>query len=136
MSKKQQQIVDTLADRFGTEPQVIALKDIKAVADDLGYSYATLKMVVNADNKAGHGQYHFPPRNNVVQMPAAPKPQVSNVSLSMETNAFSENLVPEKDELFVPFGNFKVVRDIIKSKMFYPVFITGLSGNGKTYMVE
>jgi MoxR-like ATPase len=62
--------------------------------------------------------------------------QISTASLSVETNAFSENLVPEKDELFVPFGNFKVVRDIIKSRMFYPIFITGLSGNGKTYMVE
>jgi len=136
MSKKQQQIVDSLADKYGTEPQIIALKDIKAVADDLGFSYATLKMVVNADNKAGPGKYHFPPTNNVVPMPTASRPAPSSVSLSMETNSFSENLVPEKDELFVPFGNFKVVRDIIKSRMFYPIFITGLSGNGKTYMVE
>ena len=44
--------------------------------------------------------------------------------------------VPAKDPLFVPFGNFSDVEAIIKSNMFYPVFVTGLSGNGKTFMIE
>ena len=47
-----------------------------------------------------------------------------------------ENSVPEKDKTYVPFGFFKQLEQIIKSKAFYPVFITGLSGNGKTTMVE
>ena len=46
------------------------------------------------------------------------------------------SLVPIVDELFVPFGNFSDVKQVIKSKIFYPIFITGLSGNGKTHGVE
>jgi len=48
----------------------------------------------------------------------------------------TESLIPSKDPLYVPFGHFGDVYSIIKSGMFYPVFITGLSGNGKTFMVE
>ena len=44
--------------------------------------------------------------------------------------------IPSKDPLFVPFGSFTDVGSIIKSNMFYPIFVTGLSGNGKTFMVE
>ena len=47
-----------------------------------------------------------------------------------------ENFVPDKDPNYVPFGNFSDVKKIISSGMFYPTFITGLSGNGKTFGVE
>ena len=46
------------------------------------------------------------------------------------------NIVPDKDPNYVPFGNFNDVKKILSSKMFYPTFITGLSGNGKTLSVE
>ena len=46
------------------------------------------------------------------------------------------NLIPDTDDHFVKFGNFNDIRKIIKSKVFYPAFITGLSGNGKTFSVE
>ena len=46
------------------------------------------------------------------------------------------HLIPEKNENFVPFGNFNTIKKIIKSGVFYPSFITGLSGNGKTFGVE
>lgn len=46
------------------------------------------------------------------------------------------NLVPSKAKGYVPFGNFNDVRSIVKSQRFYPIYITGLSGNGKTMMVE
>ncbi len=46
------------------------------------------------------------------------------------------HLIPEKNENFVPFGNFNTIKKIIKSGIFYPSFITGLSGNGKTFGVE
>jgi MoxR-like ATPase len=52
----------------------------------------------------------------------------------METTV--DNLVPERDKNFVSFGFYKDLRKIIHSRMFYPVFVTGLSGNGKTTMVE
>jgi len=47
-----------------------------------------------------------------------------------------QNLIPQVDETFVKFGNFPDVKKIIASKIFYPAFITGLSGNGKTFSVE
>ena len=50
--------------------------------------------------------------------------------------AVEQNLVPIKDAEYVPFGNFKDVKKVLASKQFYPMFITGLSGNGKTYSVE
>ena len=47
-----------------------------------------------------------------------------------------KSLVPEKDSHFVPFGNFNDLKKVLSSKIFYPIFITGLSGNGKTFGVE
>jgi hypothetical protein len=47
-----------------------------------------------------------------------------------------QNLIPDKDDTFVKFGNFADVKKIIQSRLFYPTFITGLSGNGKTFSVE
>ena len=47
-----------------------------------------------------------------------------------------QNLIPEVVDTFVPFGNFSDVKKIIQSGIFYPAFITGLSGNGKTFSVN
>ena len=47
-----------------------------------------------------------------------------------------EKMVPDKFEGFVSWGYFKEIKSIIKSKMFYPIFVTGLSGNGKTLNVQ
>ena len=47
-----------------------------------------------------------------------------------------QNLIPEKDDTFVKFGSFGDLKKIIQSRLFYPTFVTGLSGNGKTFSVE
>ena len=47
-----------------------------------------------------------------------------------------QNLIPDKDDTFVKFGNFNDIKKIISSNLFYPTFITGLSGNGKTFSIE
>ena len=52
------------------------------------------------------------------------------------TNTEDVSFVPEIDQTFVPFGQFKDIHNIIKSNLFYTGFITGLSGNGKTFLVE
>ena len=67
-----------------------------------------------------------------VAVPAAP---VTVVEMTKGGTSTVEN-IPVKDDLFVPFGNFSDVFSILKSEMFYPIFVTGLSGNGKTFMVE
>ena len=50
--------------------------------------------------------------------------------------AVEVSYVPDKDSSFVQFGNFNSLKKIISSRLFYPAFITGLSGNGKTFSVE
>ena len=75
----------------------------------------------------------------VAPVPATSKP--SNMPVAAATasvNLLDEQvkIIPEKMSNYVPFGHFKDVKNIIKSKIFFPVFVTGLSGNGKTLMVE
>lgn len=60
-------------------------------------------------------------------------PSVSGVGVIESTK---QNLIPNKDDTFVKFGNFSDIKRIIQSRLFYPTFITGLSGNGKTFSVE
>ena len=73
----------------------------------------------------------------------APQPVVSTNQMPVAAATESVNLIddkvkiiPEKMSNYVPFGHFKDVKGILKSKLFFPVFVTGLSGNGKTLMIE
>ncbi len=54
----------------------------------------------------------------------------------LEKTVQKQNLVPELNDSFVRFGNYNDIRKIIQSEMFYPTFVTGLSGNGKTFSIE
>ncbi len=141
---KSEKFLEICFQEWGDEPRIVQTRDILHLSEK--HQIKTIGKVLNTANKAGgkRGVYNFPPVSGTapattkkvaakVVVESAP---VTHAQLSVESNGFTDNLVPAKDSLFVPFGNFKVVRDIIKSKMFYPVFITGLSGNGKTYMVE
>lgn len=67
----------------------------------------------------------------------APAPQPVAVSAAAAAEVFEhESLVPAKMRGYVPFGQYSVLESIIRSGIFYPVFVTGLSGNGKTLMME
>lgn len=46
------------------------------------------------------------------------------------------SLIPLKDPMFVPFGNYYDIKQIIASKIFYPVYVYGPTGNGKSTMIE
>ena len=98
----------------------------------------------NADYKVGRGLWRIPMDTESATKPSkktSPKKEVSKpavdstLSLAKGTVEKVSN-VPEKDSLFIPQGHYKSVESVIKSKQFYPVFVTGLSGNGKTFMVE
>jgi len=67
---------------------------------------------------------------------AEPAVKVAMVAPSVVATDAEVSLVPEKASGYVPFGHFNDVRSIIKSRKFYPTYITGLSGNGKTMMIE
>ncbi|NBP01549.1 MAG: AAA family ATPase [Proteobacteria bacterium] len=72
--------------------------------------------------------------------------QNENIAISMQAQIVNlkqkkmitevGDLVPIKDDTYVPFGFYKDLESIVKSKVFYPLFVTGLTGNGKTTMVE
>ena len=66
----------------------------------------------------------------------APVKVEPTVDLAKGINGIGQTHVPDKDDLFVPFGSFSDIVSILKSEMFYPVFVTGLSGNGKTLMID
>ncbi len=72
----------------------------------------------------------------IVAAPVEPTVAVAMVAPSVLSTTAEMSLVPEKASGYVPFGNFADVRSIIKSRKFYPAYITGLSGNGKTMMIE
>ena len=64
------------------------------------------------------------------------QPKVStDTKAAYIVSSLTDNVVPAKDTDFVNFGNYSDIKNIVKSKKFYPVFITGLSGNGKTLAV-
>ena len=71
-----------------------------------------------------------------VVAPAVTEKVVSSPASKKEVEENIENYVPGKDSNYVKFGHYNDLKTIVKSGMFYPVFITGLSGNGKTFMVE
>ena len=88
--------------------------------------------------KVGHNQFKLP-------LEAAPSPATITVSETsnentvlnlIATNMERQNLIPAPFENFIPWGHFKTIKQIAKSGLFYPVFVTGLSGNGKTLMIE
>jgi MoxR-like ATPase len=92
-------------------------------------------------NKVARGVYMIRSTANPNPIPAkvevpvvnnAPEMYLAQPKLKVEVSG----LVPNKDKTFVPFGFYKDMLTILNSGAFYPVFVTGLSGNGKTTMVE
>ena len=59
-----------------------------------------------------------------------------NTTVNLIMGSDIQNLVPSPFEGFVSWGHHSTIKQVVKSKMFYPVFVTGLSGNGKTLMIE
>ena len=111
---------DYLAKKFGDDVNTQHLLD---AADHFKCSYATMKKRLKA-YKTGIGKW-----NLTVQ-------EVREQLEKTATPVTKESLVPSKDANYVPFGNYADVKKIIQSKIFYPAFITGMSGNGKTFGVE
>ena len=76
-----------------------------------------------------------PSLTDVPLVPEEPKePVVSQAAFVV--SSLVGNIVPDKDPVFVPWGSFTDIKKIVSSKAFYPIFVTGLSGNGKTMNVS
>ena len=84
--------------------------------------------------KVGRGTYKLPLDNKPTeneQLLEAPV-EATKTEAAYVVSSLVGDIVPKKDPIFVSFGNYPDVKQIVKSNQFYPVFITGLSGNGKT----
>ena len=121
-----EQAIEKLKNLYGTE---ITTADIKAFCamNDITYQTVTKKL---SSYKVAKGQWNLEVTQKDVE-------QIERTFKSPAVLPTSEkNLVPAIDETFFKFGNFADIKKVIQSKQFYPTFITGLSGNGKTFSVE
>ena len=120
------QLIEDLKNQYGPE---ITSGDIKGYCAMNGYNYQTITNKLT-DYKVGRGKWNLEVTKETVQ-----ELEVTyNNPAAMP--AIEQNLIPQKDDSFVRFGNFTDIKKIIQSRVFYPTFITGLSGNGKTFSVE
>ena len=96
----------------------------------------------NDKYKVGRGVYSLPIAGNdfsptLTDVPLVEEPVNEVVSkAAFVVSSLIGNIVPDKDPVFVPWGYFKDIKKIVSSKAFYPIFVTGLSGNGKTMNVS
>ena len=117
-----------LKEKFGTEFGADAVKEVAA---QLNTSYATLSKYLN-QYKVSRGKWNLEATVQDLE-DTYNSPAVEGVATM---SAVVQNLIPEKDDTFVSFGNFTDIKKVVQSRLFYPTFITGLSGNGKTFGVE
>ena len=121
-------IIASLQDSYGPE---VTSADIRGwcAMNDCNYQSITRRLEKQGC-KVSRGKWNLEVTKETVQ-----ELEVSyNAPAAMP--AVVQNLIPEKDDSFVKFGNFGDLKKIIQSRVFYPTFITGLSGNGKTFSVE
>ena len=120
------QILEGLKASYGSE---ITSGDVKAYCAMNSLSYPTVTRRLDS-YKVSRGRWNLEVTKGTIQELEASYNSPAVIA------AVQQNLIPEKDDTFVQFGNFKDIKKIISSRLFYPTFITGLSGNGKTFGVE
>jgi len=141
LNNKQKQYVETAYTMFNKD--VLTRNELVEAAKKLGMKYAPSWLVKDAQYRAGKGTYKLPINDNDVSVKPtvakSKKPEVVENETKQEAayivSSLTGDIVPNKDKNFVSFGNYPDIKSIIKSNKFYPVFITGLSGNGKTMAV-
>ena len=149
---KKQAFIDACMEKFECDSNgdhILTIHQLKEVASDFGMKYAPQWLVKNPANKVGRALFKLPALGEVTSVHASrlvqaaeqyePTPKtekIDNTETKTEAayvvSSLTGNIVPEKDPNFVNFGDYTSVKSIIASKKFYPIFITGLSGNGKT----
>ena len=145
---KKQAFLDACMSKFDSDSKgdyILTIHQLKEVASDFGMKYAPQWLVKNPANKVGKALFKLPALGEIVSVDASrlvqaaeqyePAPievQETKQEAAYVVSSLTGDIVPEKDPNFVSFGDYSSVKSIIASKKFYPIFITGLSGNGKT----
>lgn len=134
LSPRKKLFVDTATEIFG-EGAVITKAQKAEAAEKAGVPFPTW---FGKDFTVGYNAYKLPSEGGNAATPVTAVPANAEATMVnlVATNMEKQNLVPAKFDGFVPWGNFSLIEKVVKSGMFYPIFITGLSGNGKTLMVE
>ena len=129
-SPQKQKFVDSATEMFGIGT-VINKQQVREASANAGVPLAGWFM---KQYKVAYNQFKLPGESAPTTI--VNTPTESAVVNLVATNMEKQNLVPSAFEGFVPWGHFKDIKQIVKSGIFYPVFTTGLSGNGKTLMIE
>ena len=122
MTLSTEHIITSLSDIYGTN---VTTGDIRAWCAMNSTTYQTVVKKLE-DYKVKRGTWNLDVQEKLEETYQAPA----------AIPTIKQNLIPQKDDTFVSFGNFSDIKKIVKSNLFYPTFITGLSGNGKTFSVE
>ena len=146
-TEKRQQIIQGLLRDFPDGEA--SRRELMDWAINCGLSKYAPSFVWSSENSVRRGVFRIPtldesgnlvtlarpmPKAPVVETPIVESPKVSNVIEFPKTE--TESYVPSKVKGYVKFGHYNDIKTIAKSGQFYPIFITGLSGNGKTMMIE
>ena len=130
-SPQKQKFIDSATEMFGAG-SILQKKDVVAASKSAGIPTAGWFL---GQMKIGYNQFKLPGESAPSTIINTPTETTASMSL-IATNMEKQNLVPSVFEGFVPWGHFKDIKQIVKSGLFYPIFVTGLSGNGKTLMIE
>jgi len=133
LSPRKKLFVDTAAKMFG-DGAVLTKAQKHEAADKAGIPYPTW---FGKNFSVGYNAYKLPSEGVAPTSVTAPAPDDDLTVVNLvASNMEKQNLVPAPFEGFVAWGNFSKIEKIVKSGLFYPIFVTGLSGNGKTLMIE
>ena len=120
------QLIEAIKELYGTE---ITSGDLRGFCASRSLNYQTVSNKLS-QYKTSRGNWNLEVTQERVE---EIERSFQNVAVLPEHH---QNLIPDKDDTFVKFGSFADVKKILQSRLFYPTFITGLSGNGKTFSVE
>ena len=138
MNKSTEIIVQELAKRF-PDTKHFRKGVIVDTAKEFGYTGKDFYPLLQAENRVKIGTYDLSPMLDVIETPEPSFDKVvgqAPVAQMVQSVVNDEKSYAKQDPTFVPWGAYHDIVKIIKSEMFYPVYISGLSGNGKTFMVE
>ena len=114
-------------------------QDMYAFAETVGAKRGTATGLMKKCEKGGYGVYKMSLGTAKIIPMSQPNPianVVQQATKQVQSTVNSEVFIPQKEAEFVKWGYFSDVKKIIESRMFFPMFVAGLSGNGKTMMVE
>ena len=106
------------------------------LVDENRIGVGTYSMKGISVNQNGNKEYQKPKPQPSIEETVVPVKRPAPEVVDLVAKSMNESLIPDKFDGFVEWGHYKDVTRIIKSGIFYPIFITGLSGNGKTLMIE